>query len=343
MTPVPMDPTLLDVVWREAGDARAQELAEGIWCLRVPLPYAVPRWVNAYLLDADDGQLLVDCGTHVGIGWDGLERALSLAGSAPERISTLLCTHLHPDHAAMAPLLVERTGCRVLRGAGPDAITDLLRENSIPLPTRRAAAIRAGVPEHELGIMLEAFTAEDGSGPRVHADRLLDDGELIDSATGSWEVIATPGHSANQIALYEPRRRWLIAADVAYVNGEPFIEYGHTADPLAEHLAAIERLGALPVDLLLPGHGAPDRAPAERFAGARAATLAWLEGVRREISAQGSTAYEVMCALVGHDPDPDRRQSTLSVVLCVLQHLVRAGELLSREDGRVDRFTALAR
>lgn len=332
---VPLDRGRLAVVWRGPEAARADRLADGVWCLRLPLPYPSPRSVNAYLLDTADSQLLVDCGTGVGAGWDGLSRALSLAGSAPDRITTLLCTHLHTDHAAMAPLVIARTGCRLLRGPGPDVVNDFLRERSIPYEIRRAAALREGVPDHEVDVMIDATIAGDGTGPVPEPDARLTVGDRVSTLAGDWEVITATGHSPNQIALYDPHRRWLLAADVAYSSGLPYLEFGHTPDPLTEHLASIDRLAARPVDLFLPGHGAPDPAPAERLRAARQATLSWELRLRRVWPSGGATAYELTCALAGQDPDPDRRQTTLSVVLVVLHHLIRHEQARVDDDGPV--------
>lgn len=336
-----MDRSLLSIVERETADASADLIADGLWCLRLPLPYALPRTVNVFLFDTADGQLLVDCGTNVGVGWDGLAHALSLANSEPSRISTLLCTHLHTDHSAMASIVVERIGCKYLQGVGPGFANDVFREQSISYAERRVLALRAGVPDQEMDLMIDAFMYGEGTEPYPTVDGILADGDPVATDVGLWEVITVPGHSPNQIALYEPRRKWLISADVAFLTGRPYIEYGHTPDPFAEHLNSIDRLAALPVDLLFPGHGAPDPAPLARFRTAREETLAWQAEVRGHLEPAGNTPYEVTCAIAGHDPDPDRRQMTLSVVMCVLSNLLEMGEVAETTDGDVQRFTPL--
>lgn len=341
-TPSPLDPRLLVAVDRDVADARADRIADGMWGLRLPLPYALPRSVNAFLLDTNEGGLLIDCGTTIGVGWDGLVRALALAGSTPDRIATLLCTHLHTDHAAMADLVVARTGCRYLRGDGADVVNDRFRERTLAAEKRRAAARRAGVPEHELEIMTAALIAGDGLQPQPAPDGILREGDHVPTHVGDWEVIAVPGHSATQIALYEPRRRWLISADVAFPTGLPYIEYGFTPDPFAEHLAAIDRLAALPAVLVLAGHGPPDRAPGARFAAARENTLEWERRVRAALAAGETSAYGITCAINGDDPDPDLRQVTLSVVMAVLEHLVLTNDVDRTQTGPVDGYVLRA-
>ena len=46
----------------DPGAGQAFELAEGLWSLRLPLPWNDVPWVNAYAVARDDGIMLVDCG-----------------------------------------------------------------------------------------------------------------------------------------------------------------------------------------------------------------------------------------------------------------------------------------
>jgi hypothetical protein len=82
---VPLDRSLLAVVERAVDEVQAYELADGIWCLRLPVPYPLPKSVNAVLLDAADGKIPIDTGNLVGLGLPGLERGLELAGSGSAR------------------------------------------------------------------------------------------------------------------------------------------------------------------------------------------------------------------------------------------------------------------
>ncbi len=340
---VPLDRSLLAVVERSVDEVQAYELGEGVWCLRLPVPYPLPRSVNAVLLDAVDGKILVDTGNLVGLGMAGLERGLELAGSGIGEVTTLFCTHLHPDHGELAPAIVEATGAPFLRGAGNDTATDRLHEHDVPLDERRRRGLRAGIPVDELGLMIDETAAEHGTVARRDADRVLGDGDAIEAISGSWELIPAKGHSPNQYVLYERRRRWMIGADVAYAGGRPFIEWGNSEDPAAEALEALERVGALPCDLFVPGHGAPEGDPTERFRGAREGALDWWRTVRDGLAAGDATAYEILLTRLGDDPDPDHRQSGLAGVLAVLDHLVARDQVEVEEDGGVCRYALTPR
>lgn len=332
--PVPLDLRLLAPLPREVAEVRADRLLDGLWCLRIPLPYDRPRFVNCYLLETDDGQLLVDCGPAAGVAWPGLAHALALAGARPAEVSTLLLTHLHADHASLAETVIRETGCRLWRGAGPDTIYDRLRDPIRPLAARRPEARREGVPPHEIDDVIAVPLAHDAPPHRPTPDRLLAPGAIVPTRVGPWTVVPTPGHAPAQIGLFHAGLGWMLSADVAYPEGQPYLEWGHTPDPFGESLGSLARVRALAPTRILAGHGRHDDEPAARIAAAEVATGALLDATRAELSTrEPRSAYAVTCRMVGDDPDPDVRGSTLSVVLCAVEHLVAIGAAVEDRAG----------
>jgi glyoxylase-like metal-dependent hydrolase (beta-lactamase superfamily II) len=314
---------------RTPQDARTFDLAPGAWCLALPLPYPRLRSVNCYLLELGDGLCLVDCGSYLAPGWDALVQALDQVGHQPRDISLLVCTHLHQDHAGLASLIGERTGCTLARAAGPKTAHDALRDRGLPLARRRELALREGVPEALLEAMSDAIVAGDGDHPRAHFDRELVDGETIATRSGTWRVVALAGHSPAQIGLFEPGRRWLMSADLVFEGAIPYLEFGTAADPLADHIASIDRAIALAAERLLPGHGRPvDGAQLvrARLTAAREATLDLIPLARAALDEGECSAYELSLRLDGDDPNLDWRQSALSIALCTLEHLLITGQ-----------------
>jgi len=299
-----LDPRLLAPRERGLELVRADDLG-GLWSLRLPLAYPRTRSVNVFLLDR---HTLVDCGSAVGLGLDGLEHALRMAGGRLEDIRMLVLSHLHADHASLAGELVERTGCELLRFEGPDTNIDRLREPTIALAERARLARRHGVPEEALEVMIDTPLADDGLQPRPPADALLRAGDTV----AGWEVVDATGHSPNQLALWDGTR--VLGADAAYAGMAPYLEWGHTPDPIAEYLATLDRLEALRPARFIPSHGAPDDEPGERLADAREAVAAM---VRRVEAAGEGSAWEITRRLTGDSPDPEPWQTWISRVLCV--------------------------
>jgi glyoxylase-like metal-dependent hydrolase (beta-lactamase superfamily II) len=330
-TPAGPGSALTEQRWtiRRASDARASELADGLWCLRLPLRFVAPRSVNAYLIPLGDGYCLVDCGTSLEPGWSALEYALDLAGTTPEQLSLLVCTHLHADHAGLAAEVVARTGCEFARGAGPETSDHRLRDPHVPLAERRRLGLREGIPQAELDEWVDPAPEDDLDYPHAVPDRVLAAGDEIRSRAGAWTVVPAPGHSPTQIVLHNRDRRWLIMADLAYDVGEPFFEYGATPDPYAEHLASIDRAFELDAALAFPGHGRVVESPRHRLSAARAAAQSIRALVLDALSDQPRTAYELALELLGPRDDPGERQSMISVVLCLGEHLAARGVAVS--------------
>jgi len=327
---------------RAAADARAHELANGLWSLRLPLPYLSPAAVNCYLVALADGWWLIDCGSDIAPGLDALEHALAQAGVELGEVRRLLCTHSHSDHAGLASAVIERSGCIYLRGRGAEAATDILRDPAIPLTQRRGHGRLAGIPEAELDGWVDNLLDGDCAHPRPRADRLLVDGDRLESAVGDWVVIEAHGHSPSQIVLHNARCGWLIAADLAFPGAAPYLECGWTQDPYAEHLEALARCAELPISLLLPGHGRPDEAAAKRLLDARALTEQFADAALAALGSGGATAYEIALELLAVDTDADSCQAGLSTIICVLEHFERLGALSSWTDASGARTFARA-
>jgi glyoxylase-like metal-dependent hydrolase (beta-lactamase superfamily II) len=299
-----LDPRLLAPRERGVEIVRADDLG-GLWSLRLPLAYPRTRSVNVFLLDR---HTLLDCGSAVGLGLAGLEHALRMAGGRLEDIRTLVLSHLHADHASLAGELVERTGCELLRLEGPDTNIDFLREPTIDRAERARVARENGVPEEALAVMIDTPLADDGLQPRPPADAFLRAGDTV----AGWEVVDATGHSPNQLALWDGAR--VLGADAAYAGMAPYLEWGHTPDPIAEYLATLDRLEALGARRFLPSHGAPDDDPPARYAAAREAVA---DMVRRVEAAGEGNAWELTSRVTGDTSDPEPRQTWISRVLCV--------------------------
>ena len=71
-------------------------------------------------------------------------------------------------------------------------------------------------------------------------------------------VLHTPGHSPGHMCFFEKERGWLFAGDLVY-KGTLFAYYPST-DPQA-YRTSLERVSALPVTRVFPGHHDPDLRP----------------------------------------------------------------------------------
>ncbi len=83
-------------------------------------------------------------------------------------------------------------------------------------------------------------------------DRLVDPPAQVVMGNLVLDLLATPGHSPDQIALYEAQTNTLWASDILSDVEIPFV-----SDSLAAFEETLARLAQLPIHLLVPGHGFP--------------------------------------------------------------------------------------
>ncbi|MEY8839833.1 MBL fold metallo-hydrolase, partial [Cribrihabitans sp. XS_ASV171] len=151
-------------------------LAPGLRRVLAPNPSPMTsRGTNTYLLGESD-LAVIDPGPAIP---DHLEAILAALGPG-QRISHIVVTHSHVDHSPLARRLAERTGARVHAFGGPEA--------------GRSAVMR-DLAENGLAGGGEGIDTE------FSPDVTLADGERIEGAGWELEVIHTPGHLGNHIAL----------------------------------------------------------------------------------------------------------------------------------------------
>ena len=325
---------------RSAGEASAVELFDGVWRLILPVPYSPRGTVNCYLVEGADGPCLIDCGTSLAPGWDALEHALAQAGTKPQSISLLVCTHAHPDHYGLAATMREQTGCTLALAPGPLAVADVLRDPIVPLERRQELVRRAGVPAEAAAAALRT-PGDDCHHERAFPDLLLHEGDAVPSRHGAWRVVPAPGHAPTQLALLHERTGVLISADLTVTQKLPYLEYGHSQDPWAEQVASLRRCRGLGATLLLPGHGEPVQAPDQALGDALACFEA-VPGLVVESAGHGPlSAHDIVLDIAGEDAPFYVRHMSLAGALCVLERLVDSGECLAVDgDDGIQRFLA---
>jgi glyoxylase-like metal-dependent hydrolase (beta-lactamase superfamily II) len=163
---------------------------------------------NVFALPDRAGLTLIDAGPDYDGSWLKLESELALHGFASTHVHTVLLTHHHLDHAGLAKRW-QAQGARVLAGRG-DAYTlamdaaDRERERALA----RATLIQHGVPP-ELVAPPPDIAGRESRWPSalrmtaVHADGLLDDGDVVATADRAMRVIACPGHTPGTVMLLD--------------------------------------------------------------------------------------------------------------------------------------------
>jgi len=256
---------------------------------------------NAGLVVGADAAALIDT------LWDIRLTARMLAAvrertTAP--IETVVNTHSDGDHVwgnqllAGAEILATRTAARIIREESPEQIArfkalagTLRRVASLPVPVLGGLKLPLvpSLPSRSLGDYVGAMLAPyDFSGIFVTPPGREFDGELTITVGGrALHLIEVgPAHTAGDLIVHAPDVRVCFAADVLFVGVAPVMWAG----PTATWIAALERILALDVDLVVPGHGPiGGRSEVELLRD----YLLWLEAAARPRLAAGQSVADV--------------------------------------------------
>jgi glyoxylase-like metal-dependent hydrolase (beta-lactamase superfamily II) len=236
------------------------EVAPGVHWLSMPLPFQLDH-INLWLLEGEDGWTIVD----TGIGnvetrslWEGI--------LGERRVTRVILTHYHPDHAGNAAWLCQRHGAELWTTQGEyltahavrtstagytaDAVLAVFRKNG--LDEERAARMRTSrnryaelVPEFPLSY------------------RRIIEGDEISIGGDRWRAIVGHGHAPEHLSLFSKNLNTVIAGDMLLSTISTNVSVWSIdpeGDPLRLFLDSIARYRDLPADVLvLPSHGKPFR------------------------------------------------------------------------------------
>lgn len=232
--------------------------AGGIEQIRLPMSDHALRYINAYLIEGDDGYTLVDCGWGLPDVLSTLEEALRDMGKRIEQIRCVVVTHFHTDHYGMAGTIAKIAGADVVMHHADWAILDgRFRNIDQELARRDAWLVRNGFG---LGTLGEDRGLKFARRLILHApDRELQDGDELAIGSHRFQVVWTPGHTPGHVCLFDEDRKVLISGDHILPQITPHIGYWTEEDdnPLGTFLASLKKVQALGGKTALPAHREP--------------------------------------------------------------------------------------
>ncbi|HZO60332.1 MAG TPA: MBL fold metallo-hydrolase [Solirubrobacterales bacterium] len=309
---------------------RADRVLPGAWRLRLPLPWPGVPHVNAWALSAGDGIVLVDTGIHEEGALAELERTLAQIGRRLEDVRLLVCTHAHSDHYGLAAPIVERAGCELWMHPRHQHMTKAMEDPERSLAQRIEVARQSGVPLEPLRRWAEERRRDlkPSIAGVIEPHRELLPGVEVETDHGTWSVHYTPGHAPSHVVLHQPEQRLLLSGD--HVLGRVFLyfDYGWTPDPVGEFLDGLDAVERLDARLCLPGHGRPFGDIPGHIEANRAEVHARLDAIAEAIAEHDgeASAFDLVRKVFG-EVDGMMMSWALTVMLCFLTHLERAGQV----------------
>ncbi|HWQ85296.1 MBL fold metallo-hydrolase [Brevundimonas sp.] len=187
--------------------------------------------------DAGAGVAVIDPGPL-----DETHLAALLAAVAGRRVSHVLVTHTHRDHAPLARPFAAAVGAPVLAAR----------------PPARTIHVSAALDEEDD----ETFTP----------DVVLAGGEVVRGDGWTLEALATPGHASNHMAFVLREENALFSGD--HVMGWSTTVVAPPDGDMTAYMDSLDRVIARGFSTLWPTHGAPVTGPGPFLAAYRAHRLA---------------------------------------------------------------------
>ena len=201
-------------------------------------------------------------------------------------IRWVLATHTHPDHSPGAMPLAARTGAQVVGRPAP------------------------------------------GHGPQdrtFRPDRVLNDGDRLETSEFMLEAVHTPGHASNHLCYRHAATNWLVTGDQV-IDGSTVVINPPDGD-MKDYIDSLRRLRALSCDSLLPGHGDRIDDPVR--------AIDWIIEHRLGREAKVLAALEQNPGLSAHDLVPHVYQDVARHLFRLAERSLLAHLLKLERDGRV--------
>jgi glyoxylase-like metal-dependent hydrolase (beta-lactamase superfamily II) len=246
----------------------------GIFRISIPIPFRQAGGpANAYVIEEEDGIMLFDVGIGMEESQAALAQGLARIGYGFKDVNRIVFSHGHIDHYGAAvwaleqigrtiPVMIHNADAGKVLESGPDLLT-LIKGN-------RQYLSMLGMPLPVLEDLIVAIRREAGLGRRLAEVTPLIPGDKFQCKHVTLEVLHMPGHTPGLCCLYEREHRILFSADhlLERVSPNPLIELRADGEPtffkpLVSYFESVERVRALPVDLVLPGHATPFTAHCE--------------------------------------------------------------------------------
>jgi glyoxylase-like metal-dependent hydrolase (beta-lactamase superfamily II) len=200
-------------------------------------------WSNAGLVVDGESSLLVDTLYDLKITAEMLA-AMRRATAAAQAIDMVVNTHANGDHC---------WGNQLVRDAeiiGSRRCAEEMAE----LPPSLLAGLMASPPEGPTGDLLRRmFGAFDFSDIELVPPTTIFDGELT-LRVGGTEVRLIevgPAHTRGDVIVHLPAQRVVFTGDILFNGGHPIVWAG----PVANWMAACDRIVDLAPETVVPGHG----------------------------------------------------------------------------------------
>ncbi|MFZ5563070.1 MAG: MBL fold metallo-hydrolase [Thermodesulfobacteriota bacterium] len=226
-----------------------EEIIPDLFRIKIPLPDTPLKYLNSYVIKAEPRSLIVDTGLNHDVCFAAMRDGLSEIGLNPGR-ADLFITHMHADHFGLVTRLAD-AGTKVFF----NRLDAEIIENWQGFEPMIRYAVKSGLPEGALRAALNKHPARRFGTDWRPPLQILADGHQMTVGRYRFTCVHTPGHTQGHMCLYEPEHKVLIAGDHLLIDITPNIQcWSENDDPLNSYMASLDKVRAMDVTHVLPGH-----------------------------------------------------------------------------------------
>lgn len=233
---------------------------ERIVQIQAPLPHIGS--VNIWLL-CGEPVTLIDTGPRSDEALTALEAGLRKEDLRVEDVELVIPTHHHLDHTGLIATIAARSGARV---AALDRAAEYgahyVERSDADRAFSRELMRHHGVPESVIEANEGFWDYIRDSSEAYRTDVILADGDVITAGGRDLRIVARPGHSTTDALLVDEHRGTAFVGDHLLAGISSNAEIVPVAEPTGsrpqartQYLASLQRTAAMPLGLLLTGHG----------------------------------------------------------------------------------------
>jgi glyoxylase-like metal-dependent hydrolase (beta-lactamase superfamily II) len=278
-----------------------------------------------------DALAMLDAGVTRGGAFHSLRGRMRACGLGLHDVHWLAHTHSHWDHIN-ATAAVQRAGAARL--AAPAAEVALIEDpgkNFRGFLTDFGSLASEVFPYPSVLARLAIWYAW-GRQPRLHVDRALEDGEVLEVGR-RIQVVALPGHTVGHAGYWIPDAGVLVSGDLIDLENSQGMDLNNPRSDYGMALDSLRRALELTPEILIPAHGEPTvgRHRVEQLLGTSlSGGLAYPERIREALGSRALRLGALMPA-VFRDVPLSMRAMTMMLVLVVLLHMERTGQVRRTE------------
>ena len=237
-----------------------EKILPDFYKINIPLPGSPLQGLNAYVIKSADRHLVVDTGWNIQTCLNAMRSGLAELGVDLRRTDFFI-THFHSDHIGLLPELVHDSATIYFNR--PDARrveSGLAREAALNF------ACANGFPEAELQTLIQNHPGRRFRPKGKLVFSILNENDDLRAGKYLFKCIQTPGHTEGHMCLYETSRKVFVCGDHILDRITPIVQlWSNEENPLRDYLASLDKVRALDIDLVLPGHSRIFKNPAKRI------------------------------------------------------------------------------